>query len=316
MKDLSVVICTYNGAGRVPDVLDRLKVQEGTEDVTWEVVVVDNNSDDDTERVIRRYQSDWPEAYPLRYVFEPKQGKTFAIKRAFREAKGALIGFLDDDNVPARDWVVEAHAFGRAHRKVGAYGSCIFPEYEEEPPEGVRGIEGVFAIVRNEQAHQYPTGGRLGRMFAPGAGLVIRKQAWQESVPEKLSLAGPRGSSSMGLHEDMEVQWHLHRGGWEVWHNPAMRIRHKLPARRFEEEYLMRFFKELALSRYRYRMLTYASWQRPVMITAYMASDLLKLVRDFYEYHRASQSSLTAKCRMQMRKFLLISPFYRWGRSS
>jgi glycosyltransferase involved in cell wall biosynthesis len=312
VKDFSVVICTYNGAVRVPEVLDRLKAQEGTDAITWEVLVVDNNSDDATAKVVRGYMTDWAEEYPLRYLFEPRQGKTYAIRRAFHEARGRLLGFLDDDNLPALDWVAACYEFGRMHPDAGAYGSRIFPMYEQEPPPESRGIEGAFAIVRAEETFQYPAGGRMGRMFAPGAGLVVRKRAWEESMPDELRLAGPCGSSSMGLHEDMEMQWYLHEDGWEIWHNPSMCIHHKLPRSRFEEKYLMRFFKELALSRHQYRMLTYAPWQRPIMTVVYMVSDLLKLVEQLYNYQRTSKQDISAKCRIQMRKFLLISPFYHW----
>ena len=51
--NLTVAICTFNGAQRVPKVLERLKLQSTSLQIPWEILVVDNNSDDDTEEVIK-----------------------------------------------------------------------------------------------------------------------------------------------------------------------------------------------------------------------------------------------------------------------
>ena len=51
---LSVVVPTYNGANRIPDVLDRLAQQHVDDDVVWNIWVVDNNSSDDTAEVVQR----------------------------------------------------------------------------------------------------------------------------------------------------------------------------------------------------------------------------------------------------------------------
>lgn len=307
---LSVAICTYNGAERLPAVLDHLRMQQVESDGLWEVLVVDNRSTDGTADVVRRYQQEWVDGSVLRYVHEPRQGKTHAIVRAFQEAAGPLVGFLDDDNIPEKNWVSAAIDFARRHPKAGAFGGMILPDYEQPPPEDVRSIESAFAIVRRDYQHRYPLGGFLGRMFAPGAGLVIRKEAWTSSVPPVLRLEGPSGSSSMGLHEDMEVQWHLHRAGWEIWHNPEMAIQHKIPPRRFSEEYLTRFFRELGLSRYRFRMLILEPWQKPVMLVLYMVSDAIKYLRTF-SLGRSGDLAIGTRCRREMRKYLLLSPFVR-----
>ncbi|MGB5969814.1 MAG: glycosyltransferase, partial [Spirulinaceae cyanobacterium] len=46
--DFTVAIPTYNGATRLPQVLDKLKLQTGIEQLNWEILVVDNNSSDST----------------------------------------------------------------------------------------------------------------------------------------------------------------------------------------------------------------------------------------------------------------------------
>lgn len=308
MTDLTVAICTYNGSDRLPDVLDQLRRQRSTTGIEWEVLVVDNNSSDGTAELVKRYQSSWPTTSRLRYYMEPRQGKTYAIQRAFELSEAVFVGFLDDDNIPADDWVMNAVEFGQAHPRCGAFGGRILPLYEEEPPPGVGAIESAFAIVRRDYLHRYPLGGVLGRMFAPGAGLVIRREAWNRDVPSSLRLEGPSGASSMGLHEDMEVQWYLHRAGWEIWHNPQLSIKHKIPPRRFDEAYLMRFFRELAISRSQFRKMIHPLWLRPAIGALYLASDLYKYLQT-EPWRSSRKEDMGARCRREMRKQLVLSAF-------
>src|SRR5438552_18835729 len=94
---LSVVIPTYNGAGRLPVPLRALASQEGAAG-PFEVVVVDNASTDGTAEAARGHAAALAaRGAELRVVGEPRPGATFARLRGAREARGELVGFLDDD---------------------------------------------------------------------------------------------------------------------------------------------------------------------------------------------------------------------------
>ena len=84
--DFTVVIATYNGSSRLGKVLDCLRCQIGTSMIDWEVIVVDNNSTDDTAKIVAQYQATWPDDIPLRYEFEPQQGAGYA--RQLRHKRG------------------------------------------------------------------------------------------------------------------------------------------------------------------------------------------------------------------------------------
>ncbi|HEY9302257.1 MAG TPA: glycosyltransferase, partial [Phormidium sp.] len=135
MPDFTVAIPTYNGEHRLPEVLEKLREcggyvarsQLSSENFSWEILVVDNNSTDNTKKVVEDYQKTWLQNYPLRYCQEKQQGAGFARQRAIKEAKSDLIGFLDDDNLPAENWVFAAYDFSQKHPKVGAFGSQIHP---------------------------------------------------------------------------------------------------------------------------------------------------------------------------------------------
>jgi glycosyltransferase involved in cell wall biosynthesis len=307
--DITVAICTYNGADRVPEVLNHLHAQEEVEQVDWEVLVVDNNSTDETAEVVVQHQSEWPDDVPLRYVFEGRQGKSNAIQTAADEARGKWIAFLDDDNLPAPDWVVSALTFGKAHPKAGAFGGQIHGLFEEAPPNSFGLVKPLFALNERSETVCYSDGSRL-EFAAPGAGLVVRKQAWEESIPDSgLKLLGPTGEGRGTLGEEFEMQWKLYQNGWEIWHNPAMHLQHKIPASRFTESYLKSFFRGIGLSRHYTRMMQLAPWKRPFATIGYWLADLWKLFQLAWTYRSKITADRFVRGRVEMTLYMLIAPF-------
>lgn len=308
--DLTVAIPTYNGAKRLPEVLAQLQLQiTSPESFSWEVIVIDNNSTDDTAQVIQAYQNNWSQQYPLKYYFEPKQGAAFARRRAFTEANGVLVGFLDDDNIPALNWVKSAYKFAQEHPKAGAYGSQIQGVFEVVPPENFQRIAPFLAITQkgsNPLLYEPPK-----KVLPPSAGLVVRKQTWLESVPEKPILTG-RTQTSMVTSEDLEMLAHIQANGWEIWYNPAMQIDHKIPHWRLKREYLIPFFQGIGLSRHVTRMLSVKPWQRPIATIVYLSNDLRKIAAHLLKYGTSVQSDLIAACEMELFISSFISPFYLW----
>lgn len=308
MVDFSVAIRTYNGAKRLPTVLDRLRSQVNTENFSWEIVIVDNNSTDNTKQIIQQYQATWPQSYPLRYFFEAEQGASFARCRAIKEARGTFVGFIDDDNLPSDNWVSAAYEFGQAHPQAGAWGSEIRGNFEAEPPENFERIALFLAIIdRGRQPFRYSS-----KVLPPGAGLVVRQQAWGENVPTRLLLRGPVGTSLSAKSEDIEALAYIRRAGWEIWHNPEMCIYHEIPKSRLEREYLMNLCRGAGLGRHHIRMISSKAWQRPLLFPIYLVNDMRKVVMHFLKYYRVIKTDVVAACEMELLLGILISPFYLW----
>lgn len=307
--DLSVAICTYNGAARIPEVLDCLAAQRNTDALRWEVLVVDNNSTDETAAVIRRYADRWPASSRLRYVFEARQGKTHAVQRAVQESTGAWIAFLDDDNLPEPTWLAEAHGFARRHPGAGAFGGQIHGLFEQEPPRSFGLVQPLFAINKRTETVCYNAGG-TPTFGAPGAGLVVRRRAWDEAVaPARLQHHGPVGDERGTVGEDFELQWHLHEQGWEIWHNAAMRMKHRIPKERFEQAYLRQFFRAIGTSRHAIRMLRRPRWQRPLATVGYLAADTWKLLRLSWQYRHKIRHDPFVQGRLRMLSWMIVRPF-------
>ncbi len=101
--DISVIICTFNRSSHLRNVLKSLSEQVVDEKLIWEIVVVDNNSKDDTFEVIKSFHNS--SYIPVRYVKEQKQGLSHARNRGIQESLGKYVAFTDDDAVVDKRWV-------------------------------------------------------------------------------------------------------------------------------------------------------------------------------------------------------------------
>ena len=306
--DITVAVPTYNGAKRLPLVLDKLKSQINTDRLNWEIIICDNNSTDDTAAVVRQYQTSWPNHIPLHYRFEPQQGSAFARQRAVVSARGNLVAFLDDDNIPAEDWVSSAYEFAQNNPKAGAFGSQIHGQFESELPDELENIKCFLAIIeRGEAPHRYEP---VNKILPPAAGLVVRKLAWLEAVPRRLFLNN-KGKAAGLASEDLEAILHIQKSGWEIWYNPHMVVHHDIPDSRLRKDYLVTLFRCVGLSSFHIRMLGLEKWKRPFAVPAYIANDIRKLALHRLRYGRRSpQMTATESCYRERLETTIASPFF------
>ena len=103
---LSIIICTWNRPASLRATLLSLNAQTTDSSHAVEVVVVDNNSTDETKNVVEDLMPAWRFG-TLRYVFEPRQGKQFALNHGIRSSTHDLLAFSDDDILFADNWACE-----------------------------------------------------------------------------------------------------------------------------------------------------------------------------------------------------------------
>ena len=277
--DFTVAISTHNGETRLPDVLDRLKSQINTDKFSWEVIVVDNNSTDMTAKVVENYQAKWSKVISLKYVFAPKKGVKFARERAVEKARGELIGFLNDDNLPDYEWVSQAYYFSQNNPQVGAFGSQIHGDFfeqnsESKLPENLKEIACFLAIVeRGNPPHLYDS---KHKILPPSAGVVVRKQVWQQAVPKTLCLNHTDKVTELAS-ENLEVLRNIQQAGWEIWYNPAMVVYHKIANSQLKRDYLLNLMRCVGLSRHGLRKMTLQSWQKSLAFPGYIGNDFRRL---------------------------------------
>src|ERR1700733_6639045 len=93
--EVTVIVCTYNRGQSLAEALDSVAKSTLPEAVAWEVLVVDNNSTDQTRDVVEKVCSRVPGRF--RYLLESRPGKLHALNAAIREARGDVLAFMDDD---------------------------------------------------------------------------------------------------------------------------------------------------------------------------------------------------------------------------
>src|ERR1700740_3803499 len=93
--DITVVLCTYNRCDSLAAALESVAVSRLPYSVSWEVLVVDNNSTDQTREVFERLASQYPGRF--RYAFEPHPGKSHALNSAIHHTNARILAFMDAD---------------------------------------------------------------------------------------------------------------------------------------------------------------------------------------------------------------------------
>ncbi len=235
-EGVSLVICTHNGASRLPSAIEHLNRLEVAAGIPWEAILVDNASDDGTADVAL---ANWKRPEPLRIVREPALGILNARLCGIREARYEILSFLDDDNWVSPDWVNAASEAMRDHPEAGACGGDIEAVFEKAPPPAwFSDFSEQFAIGRQGDEAGDITD---SRGFVWGAGMCIRKSAVERLLGAgfRFFLSGRKGAS-IASGEDSEFCFGLRLIGWRIRYEPRLRLRHFLPAARLRRDYLCR----------------------------------------------------------------------------
>ncbi|MEC4891517.1 MAG: glycosyltransferase [Oscillatoria sp. PMC 1051.18] len=242
---IEVAICTYNNALLLDRTLATIAEQQVDSSITWSVLVVDNNSTDETAAIAQRY-IDAGTIPQLRLVKEPQQGLSYARICAVRSTNSELIAFVDDDCLLSPDWVQQAVTFFQEHPQAGAVGSRVKLLWEVPPPEEILPFQGYLsAYDRGDLPLQMPS---VGNTYLVGAGLVVRRSALLASGwLEKTALVG-RNGKCLTAGDDSEIVLRIRNAGYELWYNPAMQLQHYIPQKRISPQYLQRLIRGIGQS--------------------------------------------------------------------
>jgi len=101
--EFTVIVCTYRRAGNLPLCLGQLAKQKGVESRQWEVLVVDNNSPDDTPEVVARLAKEL--SIRVRYTRESEQGLNYARNHGIRASESTYFSYVDDDILVSEGWL-------------------------------------------------------------------------------------------------------------------------------------------------------------------------------------------------------------------
>jgi glycosyltransferase involved in cell wall biosynthesis len=185
---ISIIIPVYNEADQLSDCLDSIAALSIK---PHEVIVVDNNSSDETASIAEQYSF-------VRLINEAKQGVVHARKTGFDLASGDIIARIDGDTILPRDWIDNIQDVFSDPSLDAASGVAM---YYGVAADNV--INAVDLFFRRRLSRQLKD-----RIYLWGANMAIRKDAWGKV---RLSLC-QRGD----LHEDFDIAIHLQAIGCNV----------------------------------------------------------------------------------------------------
>lgn len=236
--DISVIICTYNRSEslrRTLQVFCDLEIPCG---VTWELLVVDNNSKDATRMVC----NDFAARLPLRYLFEASQGQSNALNRGVEEAKAGLLLFTDDDVDVEPLWLVNFLNVARRHLDVSYFGGKIIPRWEITPPQWFSDnadtlLKHVASAFEMGESEVFVT---PSDCVFYGANLAIRKHVFLGTTKFRPDL-GPCGVGQVRGGETALLR-ELLSDGHKGLYTPSMVVHHRNASSRMTESYVRAYF--------------------------------------------------------------------------
>jgi glycosyltransferase involved in cell wall biosynthesis len=129
--DITVVISTFNRCEMLPAAIESVLTQQAS-GLSYELIVVDNNSTDSTKQVVHSFIS---QGHPnLKYVFEPKQGLSYGRNAGITNARGAIVVFFDDDVRAHPDWLSNIKRAFDLYTEIDCVAGKILPNWKNDPP--------------------------------------------------------------------------------------------------------------------------------------------------------------------------------------
>lgn len=241
MFGFSIIVCTYNGSNTISQVLRNLFLLERNSQIGVEIIVINNNSTDDTEDIIKDLIIKEPSQNILLYK-ELQIGKGHAFWKGVENSKYDNIIICDDDNLLDSSYLLIAIDQIKASPNFGAIGGYGVPIVYSPKPKWFNYFKAHFATDT-----QY-LDALSGELF--GAGLVLNKKALDKLLPfrAELFLLNGRSGNNLLSGEDTELTKILFILGYDILYNKDLLFSHIILDRKLNMAYLNAMFRGFGAS--------------------------------------------------------------------
>lgn len=232
--EVSVIIPTYNRSSLLRDAVNSVLDQETS--TTFEIIVVDNNSKDDTAAVVQSLMDQHPGR--ISYILETQQGNAHARNRGVKSARGAIIAFLDDDVIVERNWLASLTQTLDARAELAFVGGKVLPQWDGPPPSWLTPDHWSPLALLDYGPDELTIGGNSPR------GLLTANIAFRKSVFDETGAFSPhlqRVKNAIGSMEDTEFLLRVCRSGKHGIYLPAMIARAPVESERLTKSYHRRW---------------------------------------------------------------------------
>ncbi len=237
-KGITILICTYNGAQKLPVTLRHI-AQQVTTGIECELLVIDNASTDDTLETVQREWQQYQTAVQLRILTEDQVGLTFARHKGITSARYDHVVLCDDDNWLAPDYAYKALALMEQHNNIGILGGHGHFVYETPAPDW------LLACNLYAGGPQAVDSGLVKDHLVYGAGAVLRKAAYKEVCKKGFTSAlTDRQGHLLTSGGDYELCYVLALAGYVTWYEETLHFDHFITANRLTLDYYLTYIEE------------------------------------------------------------------------
>jgi glycosyltransferase involved in cell wall biosynthesis len=239
--DLSVIVATFNRARDLDATLESLS--RLATDRSWELLIVDNNSTDDTRAVVESWTLRFP--VPLRYMVETRQGRSPALNAGIAASRGDILVTTDDDVRVEPDWLDRvADAMGRLDCEY--VGGRVLPIWPGPRPAWLPDRGGKhWAVIALLDYGDHPL--EFGVRVPLGVNMAFRRTAFDKAGPFDPD-TGRKAGTLLG-QEVREWCVRARAAGVRGFYVPEISLRHVIPAARLTKRYYRRWFYWRGISR-------------------------------------------------------------------
>lgn len=230
---ISIIICCYNSEKIISRCLQHLFDQETKPDLKWEIILVNNNCTDNTEKVARELFEKHPHIQS-KIIVENKAGLAYARIKGIQEAQYSYIIFCDDDNLLYRNYIQNAFSIINNDNRIGACGGMGIGEFEITPPAIIQKMQNCYALgsQKNNIAFLY------------GAGICIRKSIYEQIIHNNypLFLTGRKGNLLLAGDDSEICRWIILLG-YKLKASDDLKFIHVLPQKRLSIAYFKKMLE-------------------------------------------------------------------------
>lgn len=231
---ISIVICSYNREAYIIEAIDSLYKQDIDKE-RYEVIVVDNNSKDNTAAKVKAYIAEHPDMQ-LYYYLETRQGASYARNTGAEKSRGALICCMDDDAVAMPGYLQNIITFFEQHTDATGLGGRIIPRYIPSEPKWMSHY--VSSLVGNFDYSPVAKPFDNGR-YPLESNMIVRRDDFFAVGGFNTSLPGVKGTLRVG-GEGKEFFYKLIERGGIIYYDPSVIVHHVVEVKKLTSEYMYR----------------------------------------------------------------------------
>lgn len=222
---LSIIICTYNRDKYLPDALESIR-RQSLDRSKFELIVVNNNSTDQTEAISKAFEAANPDIQFV-YAVERSQGLSFARNTGIRLARAPYLSFIDDDAITTPDYAANIIRHFDQNPQYDALGGKVLPIYPGgiEPAWMTPHQYGLVAKVdRGDKA------GSFGNKYPVGCNMAFRTKVFDEIGMFNVDLTL--------RNDDKYIFLQMQKHRKQTLYTPDVVVNHNIDAYRLQPEYL------------------------------------------------------------------------------